>query len=244
MKNTLLLICIFISFNLFSQKNFCRVEVLPVEEIFQENEINKYLKYDFSNLWNTTDNNLIYGIIGDNYERIQIKFTSIKRNKNKTNEYWVSGKSRVKSNICDFKGKITILAINEVKQQRFGVDDEYKDKGIKKQGLLTAIYEFDEDSSQKGSGKFSGRLQSIWYLDKDNLMQYNDIEIDSDGYFNNAFTGAWKSNNSGKEKVCNWGDYRVPNVNCDFDIGSAELSVSEKYQKNGWWIKPKLNWWL
>nr|WP_294779190.1 hypothetical protein [uncultured Flavobacterium sp.] len=110
--------------------------------------------------------------------------------------------------------------------------------------MLTAVYEFIEDDKQKGSGKFSGKLQSLWYLDKNDLMQYNDIEIHSDKYFNNAFTGIWKSNNSGKEKICNWGDYRVPNVNCDFDIGVGELSVSEKYQKNGWWIKPKLNWWL
>ncbi|MFD2940399.1 hypothetical protein [Flavobacterium notoginsengisoli] len=202
------------------------------------------MKYDFSNVWNKTDNNLVYGIIGDNYERILIKFTSIKKSKEKTNEYFVSGKSKVKSNICHFKGKITIVGINEFKQLSFGVDDEYKDAGIKKQGLLTAVYEFVEDEKQKGSGKFSGKLESIWYLDKNNLIQYNDIEINSDKYFNNAFIGVWKSNNSGKQKVCNWGDYRVPNVNCDFDIGSGELSVSQKYQKNGWWIKPKSEWWL
>lgn len=214
------------------------------EDVFQKNEISKYSAYDFSKVWKKTDNSFVYGIIGVNYERIQIKFISIERNEKNKKEYLVSGKSKVKSNVCDFRGKITIVEVNEVKNQKFGVDDEYKDKGIKKQGLLTAIYEFTEDSKQKSSGKFSGRLQSIWYLDKNDLIQYNDIEIDSDNYFNNAFTGIWKSNNSGKEKICNWGDYRVPNVNCDFDIGSGELSISEKYHKNGWWIKPILNWWL
>ncbi|WP_276380067.1 hypothetical protein [Flavobacterium sp. H4147] len=242
MKKVVLFICLFLGFSSWSQ-NLCWTEILTKEELHKQNELEKYVKYDFSNLWNKSENNLVYGVIGDNYERILIKLISIKRNKDKRNEYFVSGKSRVKSNTCDFKGKITIVKVNEVIEPKFGVDDEYKNAGIKKQGLLNAVYEFFEDHKQKGSGKFSGKLQSLWYLDKNDLMQYNDIEMDSDSYFNNAFTGIWKSNNSGKEKVCNWGDYRVPNVNCDFDIGSGEFSVSEKYQKNGWWIKPKLNWW-
>jgi hypothetical protein len=86
-------------------------------------------------------------------------------------------------------------------------------------------------------------LQTKWYLDKNNLMQYNDIDINSDSYFNNAFVGTWKMYNSKVEKICNWGDYRVPQTKCDFDIGAGELSISEKYLKNGWWIKQKKEWW-
>ena len=242
MKKLIVFVCLFFSFNSWSQ-NLCRTHILGQDELIQKNELQKYSKYDFSNLWIQTDNNLVYGIIGENYERILIKFTSLKRSKNNTNEYLVTGKSMVKSNICDFSGKITVVKIQELKKLRFGVDDEYKNAGIKKQGLLTAVYEFVEDKNQKGSGRFSGNLESIWYLDKNDLIQYNNIEIDSDKYFNNAFVGKWKSNNSGKEKICNWADYRVPNVNCDFDKGAGELNVSEKYQKNGWWVKPKQNWW-
>jgi hypothetical protein len=86
-------------------------------------------------------------------------------------------------------------------------------------------------------------LQSEWYLDKEDKIKYNDIDLNSDGYFNNAFVGNWKMYNSNVEKVCNWGDYRVPHTKCDFDIGAGELSISEKYIKNGWWIKPKNEWW-
>lgn len=243
MKKIIVFLCLVFGFNLWSQ-NLCRTHILKQEDLIQKNELQKYTKYDFSNVWHQTDANLVYGIIGENYERIHIKFTSIKRSKDKTNEYIVSGKSMVKSNICDFSGKITIIKIQELKKLRFGVDDEYKNAGIQNQGLLMAVYEFIENKNQNGSGRFSGNLQSIWYLDKNNLIKYNNIEIDSDAYFNNAFVGKWKSNKTGKEKVCNWADYRVPNVNCDFDIGAGELSVSKKYKKNGWWIKPKLNWWL
>jgi len=38
----------------------------------------------------------------------------------------------------------------------------------------------------------------------------------------------------GKEKKCNWGDYRVPMANTDFDVGAGEFSVSEKYWDKGW----------
>ena len=40
--------------------------------------------------------------------------------------------------------------------------------------------------------------------------------------------------NSNTVKKCNWGDYRVPNINCDFDIGVGEFNVSDKYWNKGW----------
>jgi hypothetical protein len=243
MKNISLFLFFVIALNAFSQENVCRKNVLNTDAVFQKNEIDKYQKYDFSSLWTQTENNLIYGVIGNQYQRILIKFISIKKDAKNPNEYIVYGKSQVKSNTCDFVGKITIIKIQELKKLQFGVDDEYKDKGIKSQSLLTASYKFIENSLQKDTGEFQGTLQTIWYLDKNNGIKYNDIEKDSDSYINNAFVGVWKSNVSKKEKICNWGDYRVPNVNCDFDIGTGELSISKKYLKNGWEIKSQTKWW-
>ena len=65
-------------------------------------------------------------------------------------------------------------------------------------------------------------------------MVYDDTNIKADGYFNNAFVGSWKMYLSNVVKKCNWADYRVPECNCDFDIGSGEFNVSEKYWKYGW----------
>ncbi|MBB2148263.1 hypothetical protein [Pedobacter gandavensis] len=65
-------------------------------------------------------------------------------------------------------------------------------------------------------------------------MTYDDVNIASDGYFNNAFVGMWRGYKSTVEKKCNWADYRVPSSNCDFDIGAGEFNVAEKYIKNGW----------
>lgn len=243
MKNITLLLYFLFSLNTFSQDNLCRTSIWNNAELFQKNELNKYTNNDFSVLWNKTENKYVYGVIGDNYQRILIKFISIKRNDKNKNEYIVNGKSQVKSNICDFAGTITITTIQELKKVKFGLDDEYKNSGIKSQGLLVANYKFVENKSQKNAGEFQGKLVTIFYVDKNGFIKYNDIEIHKDSYFNNAFVGTWKSNNFGKEKVCNWGDYRVPNTNCDFDIGAGELSISKKYLKNGWEDETYQKWW-
>lgn len=236
----------------FSQDRVCRTDILDVveTELENKNSIDNYLKFDFSNIWTEkNDDDIVYGIIGEEHQRIQIKFLTIEKNINNPKEYFVYGKSMVKSNICDFVGKITISKIQNFKGDNFGVDEEYKGKGIKNQALLTATYEFFENKNTKHSGYFSGTLQTLFYIDKNDKVKYNDINSFADGYFNNAFVGKWKMYNSKLEKICNWGDYRVPNSNCDFDIGAGEFSVSEKYNPTDWLdliIEPKLGekkWW-
>jgi hypothetical protein len=242
MKFKIQILFILFSISSFSQ-SLCRTDIMNEEELNAKNEVTEFIKYDFSELWLKTENSLVYGIIGNEYQRILIKFLTVEKNLINNNEYFVFGKSSVKGNFCEFIGKITILKIQESKRKHFGVDDEFKNQGIKTQGLLTAKYEFFENKHQNHSGYFSGTLQTKWFLDKNDKVQYDDINSVSDGYFNNAFVGTWKMYNSNIEKICNWGDYRVPYANCDFDIGTGELSISEKYLKNGWWVKPKQKWW-
>ncbi|WP_405369439.1 hypothetical protein [Nonlabens sp. Asnod2-A12] len=209
-------------------------DFLLEDELTSGNLLSDYEQYDFSNVWKKTSNEVIFGIIGEDHQRIRIKLLSINKNPEKPNEYNVYGKSMVKETVCDFFGIITIKKIKEVKRLHFGVDNEYKNKGIKKQGILIAEYSFDENAQQKHSGVFNGNLYSKWYLNKNDKMEYDDIQSISDSYTNNAFIGIWKSYSTDKEKVCNWADWRVPNSNQDFDIGAGEFNVSEKYWKKGW----------
>ena len=204
------------------------------EELKTQNLITEYNKYDFSKIWTITKNNNVLGIIGNEHQRLKIKLTSIKRNPDNPNQYFVSGKSSVKETICDFNGTINLTEIKEVKEFHYGVDDEYSDKGIKSQGILIADYEFKENSEQKHSGIFKGKLYSRWYLNSENEIEYDNIEFISNGFLNNAFVGIWKSYSTGKEKICNWADYRVPISNRDFDIGAGEFSPNEKYYDKGW----------
>lgn len=56
----------------------------------------------------------------------------------------------------------------------------------------------------------------------------------SDRYYNNAFVGIWQSYSAGKEKICNFGEYRIPFIKPDFDIGAGEFYPNPKYKDNGW----------
>ena len=204
------------------------------DELNTENEIAEFNKFDFSCLWNQTENYIIVGIIGEDHQRIKIKLISIEKCLTIPTEYMVSGKSNVKGIICDFSGTIKLSEIKLIKKLNFGVDDEYKDKGIKSQGILIADYEFKENPNLKHSGIFKGHLYSKWYLDSKDQIKYNNIGQNSDGYMNNAFIGIWKEHSTSKEKKCNWADFRVPKANPDFDIGVGDFSPSDKYYKNGW----------
>lgn len=209
-------------------------DFLLEEELQDENIVNELSKYDFSNLWTFTKNQFVYGIIGSDHQRLRIKLISIDRNPFDSLEYIVFGKSMVKETICEFVGVIRLIENRELEKFHYGVDNEYKKDGILGQGLLVAEYEFRENRAQNYSGLIKGKLYSKWYLDSNKNIKYDDIQSIADGYSNNAFIGTWESYKSNKIKICNWGDYRIPQVNKDFDIGAGEFSVSEKYWEKGW----------
>jgi hypothetical protein len=189
--------------------------------------------YNFGKLWTETENKNVYGIIGENYQRIKIKILSLARQKKNQNVYKVFGKSMVKNRVCDFYGTISINSIKVYKVMHWGVDDEYKNRGIKRQGILIAKYHLKEDSSKTHSGEFEGVLFTSWDLDKFGKLQYDKIEYSSDNYRNNQFIGTWTEYKTKKKKVSNWADYRVPNCG-DLDMGAGEFSPADKYLKFGW----------
>ena len=232
MRFKIVVILLFSSIHLYSQTP-CRTDIMDKGEVITTDRTEKFVKYDFSQLWLQTENDFIYGIIGDEHQRILIKILTVVKNPTNPNEYFVKGKSSVKANVCQFGGKITISKISESKRTNFGVDNEFKNRS-QTQGVLIATYEFFEDKSQNHSGIFQGVVSTKWYLNNQNKMVYDDTNIKADGYFNNAFVGSWKLYLLNVVKKCNWEDYRVPECNCDFDIGSGEFNVSEKYWKYGW----------
>lgn len=203
-------------------------------ELKDENTIESYKTYDFSSLWLQTNNNKVLGIIGSSHQRIKVKILKVEKSPEGSLEYLVQGKSWVKGSICDFSGKIMIKEVREFKRLHYGVDDLYKSIGMKNQGILIADYEFNENTDQKYSGVFKGKLYSKWYLNSDDQIEYDKIQLRSDRYLNNAYVGSWESYRTKKGKTCNWADYRVPQANSDFDIGVAEFFPNRKYSENGW----------
>ena len=242
MKSFLLLITLLFSGAVFAQDT-CReydeiIVYLDNESVIETNQIKEYLKYDFSQL--CMYNDYPYGIIGEHYQRLRIKFLKIEKSKEKPDEYLVYGKTKVKNKVRDFSGKIIIEKIQEITIPnvdihflRDSIYPQFPYYNMKVQCLLTAKYEFYEDKRQKNAGIFSGELKSKFFINRNDSVRYDNWGA-SDWYHNNTFVGTWKKYNSNVSKICNWGDYRVPSTNCDFDNGDGEFGPAKKYLKYGW----------
>ena len=201
--------------------------------------------YDFSKIWHSDSVlNLEYvddtfgsdpkkfgfpeplGFIGDNYQRFYIHFTKVKKSKQNPYQYSVTGKTKVKNNICSFKGMITIDTAC------FDLDSTIPVSAKLRSGHVICSCIFNENRSSKNSGIISGSLGSDWCLYNGQIC-YDNINGVSDGFSNNEFKGQWKSYIGNIIKKCNWGDDRIPDCG-DLDIGAGEFSPDDKYLKNGW----------
>lgn len=192
-------------------------------------------KIDFSSVWLAENRKIVHGFIGENYQRLDIIILSAIQSKNNSIEYIITGRSRVKNNICSFKGIATVSQIYIYDKINYALVNEFKDKtkGIKKQGVVIGKYKFNEDSTSNHSGIFEGTFASKWYLDTDYELKYDDTRIVTDDYWNNAFTGTWKSYKENTSKICNWGDHRIYNCG-DLDTGTGEFAPNENYLPFGW----------
>jgi hypothetical protein len=164
------------------------------------------------------------GFFGDNYQRFYIHFISVIQNKDNPLEYFVYGKTKLKSNISDFQGTIRIQNSQTYNQ---GELPNFK------QGYIVANYVFYEDFKQKGTGKFEGTLKSNFLIDGDGVLRYDALMLIADGFSNNEFEGTWSSYRSNSTKICNWGEWRIPNSG-PLDNGAGEFAPSSKYSEYGW----------
>jgi len=228
------IVCL-ISFHTYAQteSESFKKKALSNSNLSKDELKNDLIKHDFSKLLLHTDNSVVYGFIGDNYQRIRVKFITVTKDYTSPDTYNVQGKSMVKNNIDEFAGTIKISHIRKLKNISHGVDDEYKNKGIKGEYIIIADYSFFENKDQPHSGTFKGVLESDFYLDKNYQVHYDDIELNADGYTNNQFVGEWIDYKTNLAKRCNWGDFRIPNSG-DLDVGAGEFSPADKYLKYGW----------
>jgi hypothetical protein len=201
-------------------------------------EINKI---DVSNLWiadsvrSENDSSLVdrpepLGFIGEEFQRMRIHFISVIKNSEKPGEYLVYGKTKVKNNICEFQGFIRIKNAKTYYNEK---------QSAKIQGVINGEYVFMENPNQAGSGKFAGKFETLFCLDKSGQLIYNNYALGADEYKNNQFSGEWKSYKTGIKKICNWGDYRIPDCG-DLDQGAAYFSPLEKYYDKGWEFYEKI----
>jgi hypothetical protein len=171
------------------------------------------------------------GFIGDNFQRFYIHLTTVKKKSNNPYEYLVTGKTKVKTTICSFEGTIKILA------SRLYMEAELPKY---KQGFTVCEVSLFEDKKQPSSGFIKGKMTSYFVIDDKKQFRYDGLNFVADGFSNNQFIGTWTSYKTNATKVCNWGDFRIPNSH-GLDTGAGEFSVSDKYVQNGW-TNYKLAW--
>lgn len=172
-----------------------------------------------------------YGIIGASHQRFYIHFLSVEKDWNTPLVYRVTGKTRVKGNICDFQGTITLIAAYPFRELDYGVDDSRKGE-VKAQWVIVAKYSFLENPKQRGTGLLTGKAYYTLEMNPEGeIYTYSSC---ADGLMGNAYVGTWQSYKTNQKKKCNWASYRVPEANADFDNGAAEMHPTKKYHPYGW----------
>ena len=197
-----------------------------------ENLRQQYLSYDLSPLF--TPRTKFLGYIGSNYKKLQMTFQSVVRDSTRPDTYLVIGYSKVGSRTNTFEGSIRLTQVREYAVLHYGIDDEYKDAGIRSEGVAVGAFTFKEQPKQPHSGEFDGMVVAFWLIDKDGQLRYDDIEAHySDSYKNNQYIGRWLPYGSSSPKTANWGERRIP-FSGDLDIGAAEFHPNPKYAGQGW----------
>ena len=195
----------------------------------------KIAHYDFTTVIAASTNHQTIGIIGDNYQRLIMDIDHVTKDPQHPNRYLVSGYAQVRKNITDFQGSLTLADIYRYDRFDYGVDEEYRDKGLTEQGFAVFHYQLTENPQQRYSGVFEGQLYSKWYLTDDGVMHYDFIDYYSDSYFNNVYYGTWRAYDSDQSKMATWADYKLPReIAPDLNIGAGDFSPNPKYFKYGW----------
>lgn len=219
---------------------------MPPETIneygYQSAPLKTIQNYDFSTVWQA-DDHFIIGFIGANFQRLDIRYSSIIKDHANPTLYYVYGKSKVKTNICDFQG--TIKLIQHYKQTK------NMHEGYKSEGYIIANIDFYEKNDQQHSGQFKGVLETFYAIDSNGKLVYPDDGDQPSSNYNNGFVGTWTDYQTKKSKPAHWGADFVP-LSSDLNVATAigDFIPNEKYQKNGWqhqangWVFPTPeNWW-
>lgn len=245
MRQLQIFIAIFFCFSnangqMYSDSQLFINETINQNNLCKEELLSKYMDFDFGSLW-IGDERKNLGFIGEDFQRIHIKILSAVKNIKESSKYYVYGKTRVKSNICQFIGTIDLIHIRKVNDaEKELLKEEAKKRNdenaialfSKQEFILLAKYEFFEEHNQKGSGIFNGVLKTNFYIENGRILN-DPMEEVGDNFCNNQVVGTWVGYLNSVSKKCNWGEYRIP-YSGDLDVGVGEFSPNKKYLSKGW----------
>lgn len=196
----------------------------------------KIKDFDFYKLWGTDTvyfedeskslRQELIGFTGNDYQRLYIHFLTVKKITSKINEYKVTGKAKVKSDIYSFKGTLTVNSIRIYK------NNPNPDLANVKEGFINSSLILYEDSTQQSSGKITGKLTTFITLDNMDNILYDHIK--GNKACNDQFIGKLTNYKTKQSMICNWGTARIPDTFGTLDTGTESFMPGKKYYKNGW----------
>ena len=205
------------------------------------NFYNQIKTYNLSSLWHGEQLKLIslketkpfpepFGVVGSNYQRFYIHYSSIVKDALKPYQYNVAGKTRIGKQIRSFKGTITVTQAGIFKP---GPNNPYAPdsyKGFKRGKLLCRIVLQDAGSTPTEK-IISGELTTDFCINAQNQLLYDTLDFGIDGYGNNQFTGTWKSTGTKTVQKLQFGDFTI----LDSPFSEVDgITVPPEYEKYGW----------
>ena len=213
--------------------------VIQAQPAGTTNFYNNIKTYNLATLWRADRLSLIslketklfpepLGVLGKNYQRFYIHYTSVVKDANPY-KYNVQGKTRVGNQVRPFTGTITVTQAGIYKPG----NNPYAPEPYKgyKRGTLLCHVAITESASTPGSGVISGELTTSFCINAQNQLLYDTLDFGEDGYGNNQFTGTWTAQGSKAVQKLQYGDITIQGSEFS-DVDG--ITVPAKYEKYGW----------
>lgn len=172
------------------------------------------------------------GFRGADFQRFYIHFDTVY--KLSPMVYRVEARSRCKDEIYNVTGRIVIDSVVPWYDEWYTVDSFIQ---VTESGSIYAHYEMAASVDSKPVARLFG-CSRYWYLEHNDSVYYDAMEMSADGYENNQYTGKWVWLSTGDTLTCNWGDFRIPESG-KLDMGCGLFIPDEKYYDFDW--KPYLD---
>jgi hypothetical protein len=185
------------------------------------------------------------GFFGYTYQRLEMVFTSVRRDANNSNTYYVRGKSRRYNTVRSFAGTFTLASI----RREAAAKSVYEDQPAGQPYLAMGQFVLREQPrpNDEAYGTFRGKLALDFSQLPKGHLQLNQQTADKQT-LNGGFLldGSWKDAGSEAEidVVVKNGLAVTSQVLDDFDIGGRSPHISRKYTRVGWdsyWSNEE--WW-
>ena len=205
------------------------------------NFYNNIKTYNLSNLWKGDQLRLLnlkrsesfpepLGVLGKNYKRFYIHYTSVAKDAKNPYRYLVQGKTRIGNQIRTFSGSITLISAGIFKQSDNNPYAPEPYAGYKRGSLVSRLV-INENKATPGSGSISGELTTSFCINAQNQLFYDTLDFGDEGYGNNQFKGTWIAYGTKSPQNLQFGDLTI----MDSKFSDLDgITVPHEYEKYGW----------